>query len=358
MSISSILYSWYLEKKRDLPWRNTSDPYKIWVSEIILQQTRVAQGLGYYHRFLASFPDIFTLASADIADVLKVWQGLGYYSRARNIHAGAICIVNHLNGKMPENYEGLIKIKGIGEYTAAAIGSFAFNLPLAVVDGNVNRFIARFFGIHDSIKSPNGVKKIKQLAEKILDTDHPGLHNQAIMEFGALQCIARNPDCNICPLHTDCYAKLHDEVALLPVNIKQQTIRNRYFNYLVILYHNYIYIRNRSGNDIWQGLYDFPLLETEKEIDETELQETSQWATVFQDTAYKILNISPVYIHQLSHQKLYAKFFLVSAEKELARPGADALLIKQADIYNYPIPKLIDNYISTIKLENYFAKKT
>jgi A/G-specific adenine glycosylase len=345
MLISSIFISWYLQKKRDLPWRATSNPYEIWISEVVLQQTRVAQGLDYYERFLTRFPDIESLAKADIEDVMKVWQGLGYYSRARNLHAGAKHVLQQLSGIFPSNYDEIIKVKGIGEYTAAAIGAFAFNLPLAVVDGNVNRVISRIYGIHDPINTSLGIKKIKKIAATILDPARPGLHNQAIMEFGALQCTIRNPDCLSCPLKNECYAYKHLEVELLPVKINRQKVRDRYFHYLVIAYRNKVYIRKRSGKDIWQGLYDFPLIETDHEVDEKELTLSPEWQHVFQHTLASIVNISPGYRHQLTHQRIHARFFLINVEKEPDLPGEGMFLIEKKDIHKYPVAKLIENYL-------------
>jgi A/G-specific adenine glycosylase len=345
MSISSIFISWYLQKKRDLPWRASSNPYEIWISEVVLQQTRVAQGLGYYERFLTRFPNIESLATAEIEDVMKVWQGLGYYSRARNLHAGAKYVLQQLSGIFPSNYEEIMKVKGIGEYTAAAIGAFAFNLPLAVVDGNVNRVISRIYGVHDPINTSMGIKKIKKIAETILDPARAALHNQAIMEFGALQCTIRNPDCLSCPLKNECYAYKHLEVELLPVKINRPKVRHRYFHYLVIAYHYNIYIRKRGEKDIWQGLYDFPLIETDHAVDENELTVSPEWQQVFQHTPALIVNVSPDYRHQLTHQRIHARFFMVSVEKEPELSGEGLLLIDKKDIHRYPVPKLIENYL-------------
>ena len=350
MSISSTLINWYLQKKRNLPWRNTGSPYHIWISEIILQQTRIVQGLGYYERFITSFPDIKTLAGADLEDVLKVWQGLGYYSRARNLLIGAKYVIKQLNGIIPANYDELLKIKGVGEYTAAAIGSFAFNLPVPVVDGNVNRVIARFFGIHDPINSNSGIKQIKAFAEKILDTKDPGTHNQAIMEFGALQCTIRNPDCASCPLQNDCYAHNHNEVSILPNKIRNQKIRNRYFNYLMILHHNMVYIKKRSTKDIWQGLYEFPLIETDQNISKPELIQSKEWKSVFENYKWEILQVSPEFKHQLSHQTIHATFYIIKVEDILNSLEKGAELISRKDFHQYPISKLIDNFYATLDL--------
>ena len=349
MSISSTLINWYLQKKRNLPWRNSSNPYHIWVSEIILQQTRVAQGLGYYERFISSFPDVKSLANANIEDVLKAWQGLGYYSRARNLHAGAKYVLQQLNGNIPPNYDELLKIKGVGEYTAAAIGSFAFHIPVPVVDGNVNRVIARLFGIHDPVNSSSGIKIIKEIAQKMLDTNDPGTHNQAIMEFGALQCTISNPECSSCPLQIECYALAHNEVSILPYKIKPQKARNRYFNYLVINYDRSVYLVKRSKKDIWQGLYEFPLIETKEEMSESQLIKTESWNEIFLRTKYEILEVSPLYKHQLSHQTINTRFYLMNVQNELKTLEKESILIAKKDIQQFPVSKLIENYIFTIK---------
>ncbi len=351
MLISSILTDWYLEKKRDLPWRNTRNPYYIWVSEVILQQTRVAQGLSYYHRFITRFPDVQSLATAEIDDVLKVWQGLGYYSRARNLHEGAKYVVKQFNGVLPAHYESLLKIKGVGEYTAAAIGSIVFNIPVPVVDGNVNRVIARVFGVHDPVNSSPGIKRIKEIALKILNPENPALHNQAMMEFGALQCVVHNPACDICPLKNECYALAHQEVDRLPLKIKHTKIRDRYFNYLVILYHNNIVITQRSGKDIWQGLYDFPLIETAQLVSKGILMCSPQWKSIFGNTPCKVLNISHTYVHQLTHQKIHARFLMIKVDDlpEILM-NSTTLVIDMKTIRQYPVSKMVDNFLSTLDL--------
>jgi A/G-specific adenine glycosylase len=351
MLISSILTNWYLEKKRELPWRNTENPYYIWVSEVILQQTRVTQGLSYYEKFIASFPDVQSLANAEIDDVLKVWQGLGYYSRARNLHAGAKYVLKQFNGVLPAHYESLLQIKGVGEYTAAAIGSIVYKIPVPVVDGNVNRVIARIFGVHDPVNSTSGIKRIKEIAKKILNPENPGLHNQAIMEFGALQCVVHHPDCDHCPLKSNCYALLHKEVDSLPLKINKTRIRDRYFNYLVIMHQNNIAITQRSGKDIWQGLYEFPLIETNQLVTQRKLMSSSEWNLIFEKTDYKVLNISSSYLHQLTHQRIHARFYVITVEyKPNALISSDILFIAKNTIHQYPVSKLVENFLSTMDL--------
>lgn len=220
MIITSVLIKWYHKNKRHLPWRDTQNPYLIWISEVILQQTRVIQGLDYYLRFIRKLPDIQSLATVSEDEVLKLWQGLGYYTRARNLHAAAKNIVHYFNGKFPDNYTDILKLKGIGKYTAAAVASFAFNEPVPVVDGNVCRVLSRLYAINYPADSAEGQKLIYSLAEKIIDKKNPGIFNQAIMEFGALQCVPQNPDCSKCPLNKKCLAYIYNNVSLFPVKKK------------------------------------------------------------------------------------------------------------------------------------------
>jgi A/G-specific adenine glycosylase len=341
---------WYLAKKRDLPWRNTSNPYHIWISEVIMQQTRVAQGTSYYNRFIATFPNIQALANADINEVLKVWQGLGYYSRARNLHAGAKFVMSQYDGVLPADYTSLLKIKGVGEYTAAAIGSIAFNLPRPVVDGNVNRVLSRVYGIHDPVNTAVGIKLIKEIALKIVDPENAGLHNQALMEFGALQCVVHHPNCNDCPLSTICYAWNHEEVEMLPTKVKPKKVRIRFFNYVVLLYHNYIVMKKRSKKDIWQGLYEFPLIETSHLVDQNKIRKLPEWESLFHNIDYQVSNVSKIHKHQLTHQTINTRFFSIEIKKMPEPLNRDMLLIKKDELHRYPVSKLIENYLSTIDL--------
>lgn len=350
MSISRTFINWYLQNKRDLPWRNTQNPYNIWVSEIIMQQTRVAQGLDYYHRFLNRFPTLETLANADIEEVLKAWQGLGYYSRARNFHQGANYVLQQYSGILPANFIELLKIRGIGEYSASAIASFAFNLPYAVVDGNVNRVISRIYGIFEPINSSIGMKLIRDIALKILDTKQPGLNNQAIMEFGAIQCISGKPDCTICPLKNECFAFNHDKVSILPVKNKKQKIRNRYFYYLVILNHNNIIMQKRVEKDIWEGLYEFPLIETPNPVNIEHLLKHNFWFSIFQNSPITIAHQSNGYKHILSHQKINATFIHILMDILPEQFSTQSVIINKKDIEKYPVSRLIENYLTEIRL--------
>ncbi|NNF02440.1 MAG: A/G-specific adenine glycosylase, partial [Bacteroidia bacterium] len=249
LNISQRLIEWYDRHKRDLPWRNTRDPYLIWISEIILQQTRVEQGLPYFEKFIENFPNVKSLAEADEDEVLKLWQGLGYYSRARNLHNASKSVMNDHSGSMPGNYSSLKKLKGVGDYTAAAVASFAYKEAKAVVDGNVIRFISRYFGIEDEVNSAKGIRQISDAASEILDKDDPDIHNQAIMEFGALQCIPSNPDCSSCPFQNNCFAFNNRSVASLPKKKKALKQKHRYFNFFLFRIDDGFFIEKRTDND-------------------------------------------------------------------------------------------------------------
>lgn len=341
----NILSEWYKENGRFLPWRTTSDPYAIWISEIILQQTQVKQGIEYYERFVSRFPDIESLALADESEVLKVWQGLGYYSRARNLHHTAKLLVSLNKGRFPENYDGIRKLKGIGDYTAAAIASIAFNLPYAAVDGNVYRFLSRIYGISVPIDNGKGKKVFADLAGQLIDEANPGLFNQAMMEFGALQCVPRNPDCEVCPFANRCSAYGNSLVGELPVKSKRVVQRNRYFNFLVVHSKktNKLYLQKRLSNDIWANLYQFPLLETEKNETREQVMKSDNWSRCFKDKSLLIGAVSPVEIHLLSHQKLHIRFWELWLEEELKE---DSLIsVTHDEIHQFPVPKPIERYI-------------
>ncbi len=295
-----------------MPWRQTRDPYKIWLSEIILQQTRIEQGLNYYLNFVSRFPNVHSLADASEQDILKLWQGLGYYSRARNLHHTAITIANDLNGQFPDNYNDLLKLKGIGEYTAAAISSIAFNEPRPVVDGNVLRFLSRIKGIKTPIDAHTGKKIITDLALKLIDRKQPGEFNQAMMEFGALYCKPQNPNCEDCIFRTECKAYQENQVNSIPIKTKRLSSRKRYFHYLFIIYKNKsVYLRKRTGQDIWKNLYDFPLLEKNHKISQEKMVEevTSYLAAESKNNAQ--VTISKEYKHILTHQIISARFYTI-----------------------------------------------
>lgn len=316
-SFSTTLINWYQINKRDLPWRNTQNAYKIWLSEIILQQTRVNQGLSYYNRFLERFPNVKVLATAKEDEVLKLWQGLGYYSRARNIHATAKIIATQYEGRFPTNYKDIIQLKGIGEYTAAAISSFAYNQPYAVVDGNVFRVLSRVFGIETAIDSTSGKKEFNELATALLDKHNPAIYNQAIMEFGALQCIPGQPICENCVLKSNCVAYKLGSVDGLPTKSQKTKQRDRYFNYICIRYGDYTYLQKRTENDVWRNLYEFPLIESEKDLEFSELIKTNSYKVLFSGIdEIELINDCFSVKHVLSHQKIYAKFYTLKINSE------------------------------------------
>jgi A/G-specific adenine glycosylase len=310
--ISDILIKWYEQNKRDLPWRDISDPYRIWISEIILQQTRVNQGMSYYLRLIERFPDAKALAEANEDEVLKYWQGLGYYTRARNLHKAAKQIVSDFRGIFPTLHSDVLKLAGIGDYTAAAICSFAYNQPYAVVDGNVYRVLSRLFAIDNPIDTNSGKKEFALLAQNLISQSEPALHNQAIMEFGALQCTPSSPDCLNCPLNLLCRAFELKTVAGLPVKSQKTKVTNRYFNYLFIEFQGNTFLQKRTAKDVWQNLYEFPLIETDHLLNPAELIENPNFKLLFSETAKTdIVKISNPMKHVLSHRVLYAQFISI-----------------------------------------------
>ncbi len=335
-SFASVLIDWYALHKRDLPWRNTRDPYLIWISEIILQQTRVAQGLAYYLRFTRRFPTPAALAAAPEDEVLKLWQGLGYYSRARNLHAAA----KSMNGTFPSSYAGVLALKGVGEYTAAAVCSFAYRMPYAVVDGNVYRVLARVFGIHTPVDSSAGKKEFAALAQDLLDKRRPDLYNQAIMEFGALQCVPATPDCAGCPLQKDCCAFQTGEMNVLPVLAQKTQTAERFFNYIYVKQGSLVWLRKRPAGDVWQGLYEPPLAETPRAV--------LSAAVLARTDAYKKLLPAKTALrpaagplkHVLSHRIIYA--CLYRAEVPSSLPVPDGFVsVPERDVANYPVSRLV-----------------
>ena len=340
MHFSDILIHWYSKYKRELPWRNTTSPYHIWLSEIILQQTRVAQGLDYYNKFIDKYPTIEDLANDTEDNVLKLWQGLGYYSRARNLHGTAKVISTELNGTFPVTYDEIIKLKGIGAYTAAAISSFCFGEKRAVVDGNVYRVLSRYFGINTPIDSTIGKKEFQELAQECLSIENPGEYNQAIMEFGALQC-SPNPNCEVCPLREHCIAFGNSIVKSFPVKGKKIKVKDRYFNFIVISDDDSFYIQKRAAKDIWQNLYQFPLNESEKEVlSPFELKDSILSNAVF-------FRVSEQFKHLLSHQRIYAKFWEFNLAEMPALKGLKK--IKKRNIQEFAVPRLIQKYLESVK---------
>ncbi len=323
---------WYRLNMRDLPWRKTKNPYFIWLSEIILQQTRVAQGLPYYQRFIESFPTINDLAKAEEGTILKTWQGLGYYSRARNLHATAKIINEKYAGKFPDNYSEILALKGIGPYTASAIASFAFDLPHAVVDGNVYRVLSRFFGIETPIDSTSGIKLFQELANELMNNFQPAEFNQAIMEFGALMCSPK-PNCATCPLIESCVAYRENTISILPIKEKKTKVRKRYFHYFYVSKDNKIALKQRGEKDVWQGLYEFPLIETETPtLSNKEIEELSN------ETPKLIFNTK----HILSHQHIYANFYKTESIKSAKETEFD--WVEKIQLEKIPISRLLEKF--------------
>ena len=337
--LATSLVEWYVKHKRDLPWRATNDPYKIWVSEIILQQTTVKQGLPYYQKFIKHFPNVSALAQASEDKILKLWQGLGYYSRARNMHYTAKYIQSNYNGTFPDNYKSIRELKGIGDYTAAAISSIAFNLPFPVVDGNVLRVISRLENISEPVDTKPVLIRIKDVCEKLIQGQAPGDFNQAIMELGALVCTPRNPQCGSCPLRNFCNAFANETQLNLPVKSKKLKKRSRYFNYFVIKSGKSLVLQKRANKDIWQGLYQFPLIEVEK----SEFQRSPETFPFDLSLSSLTKSGTKVYKQTLTHQYIYAQFHNVKcAIKEIP---SEYILVNKEAISSYPFPKIIDLYL-------------
>ncbi|GAA4325386.1 A/G-specific adenine glycosylase [Mucilaginibacter gynuensis] len=313
MDFAAELLKWYQQNKRDLPWRNTTDAYIIWLSEVILQQTRVEQGMPYFYRFLERYPDVNSFANAAEDDILKLWQGLGYYSRGRNMLKTARLVQQDCDGIFPTAYDELLKLKGIGEYTAAAISSFSAGEVRAVVDGNVYRVLARYFGIDEPINSTGAKKTFQTIATDLINKKMPGLHNQAMMEFGAMLCKPKNPGCGICPVRIGCYAFKHNATTYLPVKLKKLKVRERFLNYFLITDGDKILMNKRGENDIWANMYDLPLIETQTLLPANELfnlPETKEYfGSIINNT-----EILPVQKHILTHQRLYVRLIKLNTQ--------------------------------------------
>lgn len=339
---SILIQNWYHQNHRDLPWRNTNNPYFIWLSEIILQQTRVDQGMSYYLRFIDQFPTIKELANADEESVLNLWQGLGYYSRARNLHFASKQVMNDCDGQFPSTYNEIIKLKGVGDYTASAIASFAYKEPHAVVDGNVYRVLSRYLGISTPIDSSKGLKQFKDAAHKLMDEQSPDTHNQAMMELGALVCTPKSPSCSECPVAKNCFAFEKNLQMSLPIKSKKTKVKKRHIVYLVIYdaKNGLVCLRKRTENDIWKNLYDFPSVESEKKVKTTELKGYLK-NLGFQKPAIEEVDTLQ---HKLTHRAITATFYKIETDYEnldLKKFNT----IKINDLSNYPIPRLMDKFL-------------
>lgn len=329
-NFSLLITNWYRQNSRALPWRKTKDPYFIWLSEIIMQQTRIDQGTSYYENF--NYPSIVDLANADEQQILNDWQGLGYYSRARNLHHSAKLVRDDFNGVFPSTYSEIIKLKGVGSYTAAAISSFAFNEKKAVVDGNVYRLLSRVFDISTPTDSSKGQKEFQFLADELIPSENPDIHNQAIMEVGSLVCTPKNPNCHECPLVSLCISHQTNMIAERPVKLKKTKVRDRYFHFLQYNNNGYTYLQQRTQKDIWQNMYQFPLIESET-INTESIEK--QWSNQFIESAE--------IIHKLSHQNIRAIFHHITDPPE--NIDDSWVKIKNEDIQDYPLPRIIDRYL-------------
>lgn len=332
------------QNDREMPWKGEKDPYRIWISEIILQQTRVEQGRSYYERFITRFPDIQSLALADDVEVFKYWEGLGYYSRCKNLLYSARFIHNELKGIFPKKHAEIASLKGIGPYTAAAIASFAYGLPHAVVDGNVTRVISRFFALDLPVDVPSSKKIFADRAEELLDKKNPGEYNQAIMDFGATVCKPRLPLCLQCPLQSDCQAYILGKVDQLPVKIKKAAKKKRYLHYVILEFNGKVFLRKRSGKDIWQNLFEFYLIESTKLFDTTELLSHPDLISVLKKNTFQLLTFSPVCRQVLSHQLLEGKFFHFRLTANPNLP-TDFISVPATSLNDYPFPRYIQSYL-------------
>lgn len=347
MSITEKLITWYSKNKRDLPWRETTDPFKIWLSEVIMQQTRIEQGTSYYLKFISEFASVEELARASEDKIMRMWQGLGYYSRARNLHAAAKQIINQYEGQFPVSYQELLTLKGVGDYTAAAIASITNKEDVPAVDGNVKRVIARLFDIRDDIATAKTYSTIKNLCAQLMTNADPGTFNQALMDFGALICTPRNPQCDTCPLREHCLAIQSGMVQELPVKYNRTKKKNRYFNFLILELEkdnqDFFYIVQRTEKDIWNRLFQFPLIESEKLLEENAILSELNGLISGEETGQ--ITFSCQYKHLLSHQIIFAQFIRVRLKKEPQKIPPKWIKIPKHKINNYGIPRLIDQYL-------------
>lgn len=344
-SLHALLEEWYAIHLRDLPWRATRDPYLIWLSETILQQTRVRQGLDYYLRFVRCFPDASALAAASEDDVLKMWQGLGYYSRARNLHAAARQIVERFDGRFPRDYADVRGLRGVGDYTAAAVCSFAYGDPYPVIDGNVQRVFARLFDLEEPVDSGSGRKSLAELAARIMDRERPALWNQAVMEFGALRCTPARPACGECPLADRCLALGAGTVQQRPVKQSRTKVRTRWFNYFHFSGEGQTLIRRREGNDIWRGLYEFPMIESDGPIPFAELSATEEFRLLAGGQTYRLAGTFALPEHRLTHQSIRAVFYRLEGARAPRSEAAGCHPIAEDELGDYAVSRLTERYL-------------
>jgi A/G-specific adenine glycosylase len=347
MNFSKNLINWYAQNKRDLPWRQTTDPYKIWLSEIILQQTRVDQGMSYYHKFVDHYPTANDLANAPEDNVLRDWQGLGYYSRARNLHASAKVIRDIYNGQFPNTYDEILGLKGVGSYTAAAISSFAYGYVKPVVDGNVMRVLSRIFGVTDPIDSKEGISQINQIAADLIETKDPATYNQAIMEFGAIQCTPKKPNCATCPFKSECYALKNNVIDSLPIKKGKTKVSQVYLNYALVQFGDSYYFKKRDDSGIWKGLYDFPLLESPQKIeDHVVIKELFTSFALPEGSVFE--KKSSEITHLLSHRRLSVCFFHIKLENKWENPPEGVFAMNFDDCSKKGLPRVIEKYLKDI----------
>jgi A/G-specific adenine glycosylase len=339
-----LLKEWHLQLDRPLPWVNEKDPYKIWISEIILQQTRVVQGLPYYVRFLDTFPNVTALANAPETEVIKCWEGLGYYSRARNLHWSAKYIVNELSGVFPEQYDGILKLKGVGPYAAAAIASFAFSLPYAVLDGNVHRVISRIFSVSADITTSNGRKTIQSIADQLLDKESPAKFNQAIMDFGATICLPASPLCDQCVFADHCTSYLTDTQRDFPFKKVKKPLRNRYFHLFLVKAGKYILLTHRKEKDIWRSLYTLPFIETRDEKWEFPLEGIQMGGLSIEENQIQILNYKDQQL--LTHQRIHLYYYQVTLETVGEKISGDNIeIVPITNLKEFAFPKFLLRFI-------------
>jgi A/G-specific adenine glycosylase len=352
MELSGLLIKWYQHHKRDLPWRHTHDPYLIWLSEVILQQTRVEQGLPYFNQFAGRYPTVSKLANASTDEVLKMWQGLGYYSRALNMLHTAKAVTALHKGKFPGSYDELISLKGIGPYTAAAISSFAFNEKKAVVDGNVMRVVSRLFGITEPVNSTRGKNSIGQISSQLIPELNPGLHNQAMMELGALVCKPRHPLCDACPLRLYCFASRHGKALEFPVKLSKKPPEERFMNFFFLDQKGYTYIRRRDENGIWKGLYELPNFVSGGNLTAAQAARSREFKALFSSGGRLMLRKVYQVKHQLTHQRIFASFYVVTGEVAVRPRKKHYLKVKQSELHLYAVPRLFDKFLIYHKLHS------